>query len=191
MSESLVRKLLGSASTSCTTSILRGSLPWFTFKLHRCRIHRTGLKRNRIIGLKVWAGERREPMSTCRASRWRVRNVTGSRILSHMEVHRFTERQNLQSNDRASALISSGTSSSFQVHVFVFYVYGSSSSSWDICVLHGLTLTCSRDFTRSCMRRSRKCPETPTQTFVLTDRTCRTSDFSSCLRTDFCLVEFG
>ena len=37
----------------------------------------------------------------------------------------------------ASALItkSSGISSCFQVDVFVFYVFGSSSSSWDLCVL--------------------------------------------------------
>ena len=41
------------------------------------------------------------------------------------------------SSTPASALItkSSGISSCFQVDVFVFYVYGSSSSSWDICVL--------------------------------------------------------
>ena len=43
----------------------------------------------------------------------------------------------LQLVHTASALITktSGTSSSFQVDVFVFYVYGSSSSSWEICVL--------------------------------------------------------
>ena len=41
------------------------------------------------------------------------------------------------SSTPASALItkSSGISSCFQVDVFVFYVFGSSSSSWDICVL--------------------------------------------------------
>ena len=33
------------------------------------------------------------------------------------------------------AVQSSGISSCFQVDVFVFYVFGSSSSSWDICVL--------------------------------------------------------
>ena len=41
------------------------------------------------------------------------------------------------SSTSASALItkSSGISACFQVDVFVVYVYGSSSSSWDICVL--------------------------------------------------------
>ena len=41
------------------------------------------------------------------------------------------------SSTPASALItkSSGISSCFQVDVFVFYMFGSSSSSWDICVL--------------------------------------------------------